>query len=78
MSSPAHCPPSLVPVAMPAEFSLLCRSLLVRDPVYGRLMTEEAPPSYDGLSGLRFTNEQENSHFLLGPRSDFGKSTLNS
>jgi hypothetical protein len=58
----------MVPASMPAEFASLCRSLLARDPVYGRLMNEEPTPLYDGLSAMRFQYEQENAPFVLGPR----------
>jgi len=58
----------MVPASMPEDFSRLCQSLLARDPVYGRLMSADLPPSYEALAGLRFSSEQENSPFLLGPR----------
>ena len=67
----------MVPDSMPADFSLLCRSLLARDPVYSRLMNEVTPPVYDGLSALRFACEQENTPFLLGPRVSTGNRTCN-
>lgn len=67
----------MVPDSMPADFSLLCQSLLARDPIYSRLMNEETPPIYDGLYALRFAYEQENTPFLLGPRASMGNRTRN-
>lgn len=67
----------MVPDSMSADFSRLCQSLLARDPVYGRLMNEETPPIYDGLSELGFAYEQENTPFLLGPRARTGNRTRN-
>ena len=68
----------MVPASMPADFSLLCRNLLARDPVYGRLMNDEPPPAYDGLSAMRYLHAQENSPFILGPRVSAGIRAHNS
>lgn len=67
-----------MPVSLPSKFTLLCQSLLARDPVYGRLMNGEFPTSYDGLAGWRFSNEQENSPFLLSPQVTEGHRTYRS
>lgn len=78
MSFPADCSLKIAPNSMPVEFSLLCRSLLVHDSLYGRLMTEELPPTYESFAPDRFSDEQENSPFLIIPKVSLADRAHNS
>ena len=55
MSSLPHRPSSLVHVSMPTEFTTLCRSLLVHDPVYGPLMSVLNHEPNEGLWAMRLS-----------------------
>jgi hypothetical protein len=55
MSAAAQRSSSLVHVTMPTDFSIICRSLLAHDPVYGPLMSATNRQPFDGLWTMRLS-----------------------
>ena len=71
---------------MPTGFSIICRSLLAHDPVYGPLMSTLNHQPFDGLWAMRLSsvrlsnpsNGHADANFPIEPKATAGSRTHNS